>query len=161
MTNYSESDDDEWSESDDNEFYDPEENSLTKYNIVLCERYNKYIHGESDEAEYHYLTHLKLRYFDTELIEELKIINPRCKIEIAECIYLPSYHCIAILKTYWLRLIQRVWKKIYNDRKNIIKLRSSIYSLRYREINGKWPDYCISYPSLKGMLSSLSRTSST
>ena len=159
MTNYSESEDD-WSESDNNNFYDIEEISVTKYNIVLCELYNKYIHGISDEAECHYLTHLRLKQFDTELIEELQIINPHCKIEIAECIYLPSYHCVAILKTFWLRLIQRIWKKIYNDRQTIIKLRSNIYSLRYREINGAWPDYCINYPTLKGMLSNLYRARS-
>ena len=164
MPDYSDSDNDSYNsynENDyDNEFYDPEENSLTKYNIVLCERYNKYIHGVSNEANYHYLTHLRLKVFDANLIEELLLENPRCKIEIAECKYLPSEHCISILKTYWLRLIQRVWKRIYNDRQAIIKLRSNIYSLKYREINGMWPDYCISYPSLKGMLYNLSRGSS-
>ena len=43
MPNYFVSED-EWSESDDNDndYYDIEEISLTKYNIVLCELYNKY-----------------------------------------------------------------------------------------------------------------------
>lgn len=150
-----------WSETDDDiYFYEPEQPSLTKYNIVLCERYNKYIHGESNEANYHFITHFRLKLFDTELIEELKFMNPRCKIEIAQCFYLPSEHCISILKTFWLRIIQRVWKKTCIERKSIIKIRSNINSLKYREIYGKWHDDCINYPTLKGMLYNLSQYSS-
>ena len=87
-------------------------------------------------------------------------LNPRMKTEIAQCIILPSQHNISILKTFWLRLIQRVWKKIYNERKNIIRKRSNPKAIFYREICGRWPDDCVRYPYLRGMLYNLSRTSS-
>lgn len=52
-----------------------------------------------------------------------------------------------IKKTYWIKLIQRHWKKCYKERTNIIK-RISIQTLRLREITGKFP----SIPSIYGML---------
>ena len=80
------------------------------------------------------------------------------KPEIAECIYLRNDgECIAILKTYWIRLIQRTWKNIYKKRISLIKKRCNLNSLKYKEIYGKWPNNCNEYPSLKGMLSFLTR----
>ena len=40
--------------------------------------------------------------------------------EIAERIVLPSGHIVAILKTFYIRIIQRVWKKVYKARMNRI-----------------------------------------
>jgi hypothetical protein len=151
-------DDDEESENDELA-YDPEELSLTKYNIVLCELYNNQIHGVSnanDEINYHYLTHLRLKKVDSNILTNF---SSESKLEIAECIYLPSYHCISILKTIWIKLIQRVWKKIYKERKLVISMRRNPNSLKHREIYGKWPNNCIKYPILKGMLSNLTRPS--
>lgn len=150
-------DDDHESEADELS-YDPEELSLTKYNIVICELYNNQIHGvSSDEINYHYLTRLRLKWLDTDFLTNFP---GQPKLEIAECIYLPSYHCISILKTIWIKLIQRAWKKIYKERKLIISLRRKPNSIKYREIYGKWPNSCFYYPGLKGMLSNLTRASS-
>lgn len=74
------------------------------------------------------------------------------KPEIAECFYLETGECIAILKTFWIRLIQRKWKNILSERKKIIQKRCSIKSLLYREIYGKWPSECLYYPTLNGMM---------
>jgi hypothetical protein len=138
------------------DFYEPEEISNTKYNIVLCEKYNTSIHGEFNNfINSHYLTHFRLKELNNDLINDIKNLNPRVRTEIAECIILPSQHNICILKTFWLRLIQRVWKKIYRERKNIIKKRSNPRAIFYREICGRWPDDCLYYPHLKGMLSNL------
>uniref|UniRef100_A0A6C0ERJ8 Uncharacterized protein n=1 Tax=viral metagenome TaxID=1070528 RepID=A0A6C0ERJ8_9ZZZZ len=79
------------------------------------------------------------------------------KPEIAKCIYLNTGECICILKTFWIRLIQRAWKKMYNNRKSIIQKRCLFKSLVYRETTGKWPANCIQMPTLKGMLSYLSK----
>jgi hypothetical protein len=154
----------ETAENEENDFYfyDPEETSMTKYNIVLCERYNENIHGIwNDYINYYYLTHFRLKKLDNNLINLMKQRNPRMKTEIAQCIILPSQHNICILKTFWIRLVQRVWKKIYNDRKNIIKKRSNPRAIFYREISGRWPNDCVYYPYFRGMLSNLSRTSFT
>lgn len=154
-----------WDETDDEteideETYEPEELSLTKYNLVLCERYNIFTHGFSDEAKNHYLTHMRLKNINLNYINNINMIYPRLRLEIAECLYLPSQHCVCILKTHWLKLIQRRWKKIHRVRKLIIAMRSHPNALKYREIYGKWPNNCSNYPVLKGMLSRLSSTSS-
>jgi hypothetical protein len=144
------SDDESYDSDEDELIYDPEEVSLTKYNIVICQL-NCY------DINDHYLTLIRLKHMDINF--QMNYSNDS-RLEIAECIYLPSYHCISILKTIWLKLIQRIWKKIYKERKRIISIRRNINSLRYREIYGKWPNNCLNYPALKGMLSKLSRSSS-
>ena len=45
--------------------------------------------------------------------------------EIGETILLPSQETVAILKTFWLRIIQRKWKRIFKERK-LIFLNQSI-----------------------------------
>ena len=77
--------------------------------------------------------------------------------QIAHCVeLLPGEETVAILKTHWLRLIQKTWKKIFQKRLNVIKLRAKPKNIRYREIYGKWPQ-CCRIPTLKGMLSPISR----
>ena len=60
-----------------------------------------------------------------------------------------------VLKTHWLRLVQRRWKNIYKERQKIIRERSSIKNILLREINGKYNNYLDHYPSLTGMLNDL------
>jgi hypothetical protein len=82
-------------------------------------------------------------------------INP----EIIECKYLLSdtgyEYSVCIIKTIWIKLIQRTWKKIYKKRKEILMNRILPTSLFYREKTGKWPENCYYYPGLHGMLSYL------
>ncbi len=184
----SELSDDESELSDDNydnSLYDSEEQSTSKYNIVLCELYNKNIHGVSSNPiiEYNYLTITRYKVINNliyyhankynnvynnfrnmrhNIFKNYKniILNKNyIKPEIAECIYLNDGECIAILKTFWFRLIQRRWKNIYKKRISIIKKKSNLNCLKFREIYGKWPDDCNEYPLLKGMLSFLTRAS--
>ena len=60
-----------------------------------------------------------------------------------------------VLKTFWLRLIQRVWKRIYKERQSILNLRMRISSQRHREIYGKYPIGLNIFPSLRGCLDSV------
>jgi hypothetical protein len=137
--------------------YEPEEPSRTRYNIVICQRYKgAYIGVRVPEINYHYLVHIRLKAFNYYIINIVynEYINCfyKCNIEIAECIYLPSGHCIAILKTFWLRLIQRVWKRVFSERKMCRERRAHPTAIRYREIYGKWPKDCCILPGLVGML---------
>lgn len=74
------------------------------------------------------------------------------KPEIAECIVLPTGENIAIIKTMWIKIIQRKWKKVYAARQHIIKCRSCPSSLSIRQLTGMWPRHCLRMPGLKGML---------
>jgi hypothetical protein len=92
----------------------------------------------------------------------LKIVSRENYIQphIAEIVHLNNnnddlYYSVAIIKTIWLRIVQKKWKRIFKERQNIIILRSNIKSQRYREIYGKWPENCNHYPLLKGMLNNL------
>lgn len=77
------------------------------------------------------------------------------KPEIGEYIILPTQEAIAILKTFWLRIIQRKWKNVFKERKYVLKCRSQLNSLRIRSITGSWPDTCNEMPGLRGMLNGL------
>ena len=52
--------------------------------------------------------------------------------------YYGDVELVATIKTFWLRLIQRKWKRIYKQRKHIIRERMRFGSLRQREMTGKW-----------------------
>lgn len=56
-----------------------------------------------------------------------------------------------IIKTFWLRLVQRTWKRIYKERQQIIKKRMHLNNLHYRNIHGKWPSRLHYLPSLRDM----------
>ena len=151
-----ETDDETDDEFDYEPVYEPEEQSLTKYNIVLCERYDTNKHGIfNGDVNNHYLTLIRFTELDSNYINIVRLTY-NAKLEIAECLYLPSEHCVSIIKTHWLKLIQRTWKRIYRLRKLIIGMRSCPNALNHMEIYGRWPNNCINYPTLKGMLENLS-----
>jgi ubiquinone/menaquinone biosynthesis C-methylase UbiE len=63
------------------------------------------------------------------------------KLHLAQCIRLPTGETVCVIKTFWLRIIQRTWKKVFKERQRVLK---NIY-LRQRK--GK-----VFMPSLTGML---------
>lgn len=167
-----------WDETDDESegedvSYESGETSMTKYNIVICEKYDEEIHGipydeeihdipfHECQAKSHFITIVRFKILDMNIVNAMLCFSSTdARLEIAEVIYLPSYHCVSIIKTFWLKLVQRKWKKIVRERKLCMSRRGNPNSLKYKEIHGKWPDNCSIYPRLKGMLSNLSRTSS-
>lgn len=76
--------------------------------------------------------------------------------QIVECYNLDGGEKIAVLKTIWLRLIQRAWKKVFQQRLNVIKNRLNPKAIRQREITGKWSKDCV-LPSLTGMLNGVNK----
>lgn len=58
-----------------------------------------------------------------------------------------------ILKTHWIRLIQRHWRKALQMRKQIMKKQMHVRSLHYREIHGKFPNGMNKMPMLIGLIS--------
>ena len=178
---YTDSEYDSEYEEDNHIFYEPDEQGLTKYYISISELYNKRLHGNvKSDVLYHYLVYSRFKTLDMNQINDVanninngyleldnqthdiyrnykQIITREnyIKPEITECVYLNTGHYVAILKTFWLRLIQRKWKNIIKERNNIIKKRCTLNSLRHRELTGKWPKDCLCFPQLKGMLSQL------
>ena len=79
------------------------------------------------------------------------------KPEIGEYIILPTQESVAILKTFWIRIIQRKWKQIFKNRQLIIKNRCSPSKLYVREITGSWSYKYNELPGLRGMLNNLNQ----
>ena len=170
--------------------------SQSRFNLVLCEIFNRNVHGASSEhiepIDGHYLLITKFDgptrcllelededdelediydyaefyndeyYNDNEFAPHIIIRNYQnivsrpdyIKPEIAECIVLDSHHHVVIIKTIWIKIIQRKWKKIYAERMNIIRRRFQPTSLYTREVTGKWPVGCANLPGLYRLLSS-------
>ncbi len=93
------------------------------------------------------LRHPTIRNYKN-IISRSNYIKP----EIAEYIILPTQETIAILKTFWIRIIQRTWKKIYSQRKDILRKRCCPGAISTFQLTGKWPEHCRNLPGLRGML---------
>jgi hypothetical protein len=72
-------------------------------------------------------------------------------------LYIQDNVYIAIIKTFWIKIIQRTWKRIMKERYKIFQLRKRLYSIHYREKTGMFPLEIRYLPSLYGMLCSLQR----
>lgn len=64
-------------------------------------------------------------------------------------------HNVVVIKTTWLRLVQRRWRNIFNERKKIVKERMKVSSHKYWELHGKYPNSCRYIPNYRGMLNNL------
>ena len=58
-----------------------------------------------------------------------------------------------IIKTYWMRIVQRTWKNIYKQRMYVISSRKQISSLIYSKLYGNYRTSENYLPSIHGMLS--------
>ena len=85
------------------------------------------------------------------IISKTNYIKP----ELAECVYLETQECVAVLKTVWIKLIQRKWRNVVHARCEVMRKRSRPDAQHFKEINGHWPNDCLNFPSLKGMLSDI------
>jgi hypothetical protein len=113
-------------------------------------RYNRLL---SEPGSENWSDHLVIRNYKN-IVSSKNYIKP----EIAECLYLKDdEESVSIIKTIWIRLIQRTWKKIFNLRKEVLLKRCKIESFRHREIHGNWPTSCDYLPTISGMLSKLSK----
>jgi len=106
---------------------------LYQYKYLVLLRYTPFI----------LKSHEFIRNYHT-IIQSVNYIQPH----IVECVYLPEPggECIAIIKTFWLKIVQRTWKRIYKQRMAILK---SIPFLRSREIGFQ---HTIHVPGIRGML---------
>lgn len=59
------------------------------------------------------------------------------KIEIIQEDILNGLEYVGYLKTFWLRILQRKWKKIFKQRQEILRMMSNPKRLMKREITGK------------------------
>lgn len=108
--------------------YLSEEHSFRRYRKAI-----HILHGSLDE------THPTIRSYR-------KITKKYIRLEIIQADILAGQEEVAYLKTFWLRLVQRRWKKIYYARKEILHQRMSLAVLQERQRTGKWPSHLRTWP---------------
>ena len=72
--------------------------------------------------------------------------------QLAEVYHLRGGECVAVLKTFWLRLVQRSWKRVFAKRQDVLRRRGRPEELAWFQRMGKWSPECGALPSVRGML---------
>ena len=148
----------------------------SKYKLLIPVIFNKDIHGFNSHSDPNIIGQLLVQEYiriktNDSIGKLFCLLKKRCKFynrcykdfynnisinylkpEIGEVHYLRGDECVCILKTFWLKIIQRAWKKFYKLRQQIFKLRCRPDAILYKQITGKFPDYCSNIPSIRGML---------
>ena len=89
------------------------------------------------------------------MIRNYKFILNKLKPEIVECVILSNGECTCILKTFWIRIIQRSWKNLLIKRNNIINQMKNPKAILYRQTHGFWGHEIEPLPHLAGMLKTI------
>jgi len=110
--------------------------------IDLADFYsNAYLFEESSRRRYikavQFLLHNEVRH---PTIRAYNTVSMKyCSLQIVQTDILTGLEEVAYLKTFWLKLVQRRWKKIYKARQDLLKERMTIRALTFRARTGKWP----------------------
>jgi len=123
-----------------------------QYQIAICELYNPYFHG-SYEMEHDLMPGFKNYLYGSFLctysISSDSIYddmypsynsgtrrNGRTRLEIVQLVHLNTGHQLCILKTFWLKIIQRKYKNYYKNLQKRIALAKHPKALLRRQITG-------------------------
>ena len=135
---------------EDDEYYMDIESDIDMKIDTYCRVLNKQYSNMIHFSEGRFSAHPSIRNYHN-IITRCDYIKP----EIGQCVLLPSQELVAVLKTFWLRIIQRAWKKVCKERKSILMARRDPVNLSMREVKGVWPQSLRYLPGLKGLLSGL------
>lgn len=123
-------------DSDAGTYFDDDD--YTIYDLIPC--FKAYIRQRGRVGPHDFIRNYK------KIVLNKNYIKP----EIAHCICLSGGECVAILKTFWLRIIQRAWKRVYKERSRIIR---ECYKNPAKFIQEKQTRFSkFNMPGLKGML---------
>ena len=128
--------------------------------LGICEFYNPSLHGECDDARmsdyFFYTCQVELAdFYDGSVLDYITEYPGALKytgvvraywsivsrqkaypmLEIVQPVTLePGGECVAVIKTFWLRIVQRRWKRIFADRRRRLTQLLKPYGLIQREI---------------------------
>lgn len=119
--------------------------------LGICEMYNASLHGPCHpHVSQHFLFMYDVPLSDfydnscAEFIATYPFTNAHANdakfptIEIAQPVVLePGGECVAIIKTFWIRLVQRRWKRIFAERRHRVNRLLKPYGLLKRECGMK------------------------
>jgi len=157
--------------------YESNEPNSNRFCIALCELYNNKIHGTCplghymvncrykvlnmdwiyETSDFIHIEYQLLNSYDHDLCpnyREIVLREDYIKPEIVECININGF-CTAIIKTFWIKIIQRAWKNFLKKREEALKYRQNLSAIRYKEMNGLWPINCYAVGGIQGLLSNI------
>ena len=128
--------------------------------LGVCEFYNPYLHGacKSPVSDYFFYTcQVELdEFYDNRIFSYISeypgtynysgnvraywniVKNAYPMLEIVQPVELePGGECVAVIKTFWLRIIQRKWKRIFAERRRRLSQLLKPYGLMKRECGFK------------------------
>jgi hypothetical protein len=156
----------ELSSSEEEEEQEDPSSSLNNRKLIVCELHNSSIHGGTC-ANGHFLVYEvfsnwrsikvnqacsiisnnyrrlarvnspKLHHETIKNYMNIVVTNTFNELQIATCIRLPSGELVAILKTVYLRIFQRMWKKYYKKLMEKVQKRRSIAFINASRL--RWP----------------------
>jgi hypothetical protein len=126
---------------------------MNQYQLGICELYNTFLHGPCEpHVEGHFLFMWDVPLSDlydnicAEFIAMRRLGLARAHwdivgrprmyplLEIVQTVMLePGGECVAIIKTFWIRLVQRRWKRIFAERRRRLAPLLKPYGLLKRE----------------------------
>lgn len=141
---------------DSHHFYDEKTNK--KYYIGICKlirRQNLIVLFNSVSARV-FLKHPFPHICD--YLDRVSILSTRStKVHIMQLDILPDNTYSVIIKSHWLRLVQRHWKITFRERNRLLKQRLSLGNLCHREVTGRFKHGYNVLPSIYGMMRTYAR----
>ena len=127
---------------------------------VVC-RWNEKQHGRCPDTS----KDIEQHWFVLDVLDNEDLTDPQSfvdfyashsatpvSLEYVDYYCLPGQEMVGICKTFWLKMIQRKWRKVFAERKHILHERMRTNEIIYRQRHGRWSDRLEHLPSLNGML---------
>ena len=141
---------------------DNNNNNENKYSLAIISKYNSKLMGINEPASTHLIVHqlvprsLFFNHIDT-VNKYLKFYKENSKYVNIHILpvkyeYLSDGAMVAFPKIFWVKVIQRRWRKIMAERKIIINNRKSAKELIIYQYTGKWSEGNNYLPSLIDMM---------
>lgn len=73
-------------------------------------------------------------------------------IEILQLYIAEDFTYNVVVKTFWLRIVQRTWKRLFQQRKKIIQIRKCVTSQEHFRLRGKYPLSASYLPQYSGII---------
>jgi hypothetical protein len=138
---------------DSQHFYSEKENG--KYYLGLCHVYSQ----PNRDMQLLLSTSVSARTFFNHSYENINnylysyglVRIPNHEVQLMQVHMLDDDTCMVVNKTYWLRIIQRRWKKTYAMRIQMARLRAMPENQIYNQIHGYYPNHIRIMPSFRDM----------
>lgn len=104
----------------------------------------------SEPALHHYLVGYHVSPTPEQTIHVLQLLEPHPDAILGTMYF---YHLRVVIKTYWIRIVQRTWARVFRERKLVLEIRKSPNARKVYEETGYYPVGARHVPGVKGMFS--------